>query len=787
MKNIFAVFIIFLAETIPVFGQLNTELVSKFSYDHDLNDVWGWTAPDSIEYALVGTVQGVSIISLKNPAQPTQVAFVPGMFSIWRDLKTFGHYAYIVADQPGSTDGLLIIDLSQLPEKVTYSNWRPQLTGLGTLQRCHNLYIDEDGFCYLAGCNLNAGGVIIFDVQTEDGTPKFVGPGPAVYSHDVFAKDGLMFSSEIYAGQLGIYDVTDKNNIQKKGAASTPFRFTHNSWVNETGQFVYTTDEKGNAPIAGYDISNLAEIRETDQFRPLSTLNQGVIPHNVHVKDDFLHISYYTDGGVIVDASDPENLVEVANYDTEKEMLNGFFGAWGMYPFFKSGLVLISDISNGLFVVKPQLKRAARLAGIIREEGSGSALFGVKVKITGKLETDETDFSGNYKIGIASSGTYEVVYQKPGYADEKIQVEFKNGETQVRNVFLKKLNSFSIQGVVKDAQNGSVVEGVKVEIRNLETSFNAVTNSSGSFSIPAVFENQFEILAGKWGFQTKIDSLNVNGNIQLTIELNKGYADNFELDLGWTSSHDPLTTAGFWERGIPVGTDFNGQFSNPGMDSPNDEGDFCFVTGNKGGAAGDDDVDGGFVYLKSPWIDLKNYNQPVLNADIWFLNGGGSTFPNDTLKIYGQTENQLVLIYQHTASASQWITIEVQIPTILKSNPFQLVAVTGDPPPFGHLVEAGLDALSISESTINSISDLELLDLSWQFYPNPASDNIIVEIESQDYALEIIHPTGKIVMRTAIASNSVSISHLSPGIYFLTIWDRVLQRRSMPKLLSIAR
>jgi len=184
---------------------------------------------------------------------------------------------------------------------------------------------------------------------------------------------------------------------------------------------------------------------------------------------------------------------------------------------------------------------------------------------------------------------------------------------------------------------------------------------------------------------------------------------------------------------------------------------------------------------------LKDYNQPLLNADIWFLNGGGSTLPNDTFKIYGQTENQLILIYQHAASDSQWKTISVAIPAVLKSNPFQLVAVTGDPPPFGHLVEAGLDALFITESTINSISDLELLDLSWQFYPNPASDNIIIEIQSQDYDLEIIHPSGKIVMRTSTASNLVSIGQLSPGIYFLRIWDKATQRRSLPKLLSIAR
>ena len=46
-----------------------------------------------------------------------------------------------------------------------------------------------------------------------------------------------------------------------------------------------------------------SDIKELDQFRPLATLGDGVVPHNVHVFNDYLIISYYTDGVLIVDGS----------------------------------------------------------------------------------------------------------------------------------------------------------------------------------------------------------------------------------------------------------------------------------------------------------------------------------------------------------------------------------------------------------------------------------------------------------------------------------------------------
>ncbi|RME02759.1 MAG: hypothetical protein D6816_10870, partial [Bacteroidetes bacterium] len=78
-------------------GQVqNITLKGHLSFDSKANDIWGYTAPDGTEYALVGLRSGVSIVSLADPANPTEVAFIEGEESIWRDLRTRGHYCYVV-------------------------------------------------------------------------------------------------------------------------------------------------------------------------------------------------------------------------------------------------------------------------------------------------------------------------------------------------------------------------------------------------------------------------------------------------------------------------------------------------------------------------------------------------------------------------------------------------------------------------------------------------------------------------------------------------------------------
>jgi hypothetical protein len=68
-----------------------------------------------------------------------------------------------------------------------------------------------------------------------------------------------------------------------------------------------------------------------------------------------------------------------------------------------------------------------------------------------------------------------------------------------------------------------------------------------------------------------------------------------------------------WERGEPIGTGFGNTISNPDEDIPNDVGDFCYVTGNGGGDAGNDDVDDGSTILTSPLMDLTGMENPTMN------------------------------------------------------------------------------------------------------------------------------------------------------------------------------
>jgi choice-of-anchor B domain-containing protein len=420
-------------------AQLNTELVAHFPYSQNANDIWGWVSEDGTEYALVGLRNGISIVSLANPNQPVEVAYIPGPNSIWRDLKTWGDYAYVTHDNTRDEPiGVHIINLSFLPDSVVVTNWMPDLENLGRLSRCHNLYIDEFGVAYFSGCDVNNGGIIFADVATEPGQPKYLGKASSRYSHDAYAKDNLLFSSDIYDGNLTIFDVSDKSNPILLASQRTPFAFTHNAWATPDNKYVFTTDERANAPVTAYDISDLENIQLLDEFRPQATLNQGVIPHNVHVIDNYLAISHYTDGLVIVDASYPKILVEVANYDTFTGQSGGFNGAWGAYPFLPSGLVLVTDITNGLFVVRPQYKRASFLEGKVTDAITGEVIANVRIFIKKEeTQTISTNLKGEFSTGFEAEGNYTVTFIAEGYISQTVQVVLESGNIKILNIALE--------------------------------------------------------------------------------------------------------------------------------------------------------------------------------------------------------------------------------------------------------------------------------------------------------------------------------------------------------------
>ncbi len=147
------------------------ELLGHLPYSQDLSDVWGYVDEEGNEYALVGTYNGLSVVNVTDPANPTEVFFGSGPGSIWRDLKTWGDYAYVSNE---SAEGIYIVDLSPLPNDpiVSTSNFTGSSYNFSSV---HNIYIDEFGKLYIFGANNGAGGAIICDLTDDPMNPVELG------------------------------------------------------------------------------------------------------------------------------------------------------------------------------------------------------------------------------------------------------------------------------------------------------------------------------------------------------------------------------------------------------------------------------------------------------------------------------------------------------------------------------------------------------------------------------------------------------------------------------------
>ena len=778
MKSLLAI-IIYCCSISFVAAQLNMSLIGELDYQNRVNDTWGYAAPGGTEYAFVGTQTGLSIVSLADPANPEELFFIAGDTTTWRDIKTWGTTAYSVCD--ACEDGLLVIDLSDLPNTAPYFFWT-DVPG-EPFEAAHNIFIDEFGYGYLAGTSAEDGQTIYIDCFTTPGMPQFVAFGPDPYAHDIYVRDNLMYASEISDGVFSIYDVSDKSNNILLGSQETPSAFTHNAWLSDDGNTLFTTDERASASTTSYDVSDFDDIELLDRFFSESSIGMGTIPHNVHVLNDYLVISHYTDGCVIVDAQYPDNLVEVGHYDTYLPDNTGFFGAWGAYPFLPSGNILISDRQTGLYVVKPEYKRASYLEGKITDSVTGASVSGATVTI---LDSDRSTISngfGDYKTGIAESGVFDVFVRVIYYEEKTVQATFQNGEITILDIELDALIPFTATGRIINVNSNNGVVFATVELSSPFYNYETMTNSEGFFSIENVYPGEYEIAAGRWSYKTNLVQRSVNQSEgELSVALERGYEDNFLLDLGWVIGGNP--EKGDWIRAVSEGAYLIGStvsaYLSPDLDVPEDKGNYCMLTGN-GGEVNSASLQG-LTRMSSPAIDMTGWNDPQVSFYQWFASFEGailgSPIAGDAFmdfKIYNGRDTVLVARFDsNPVEFPEWIFQQYKVLDYIAvtSEMFFIFEATGvNTIDFD---EVAIDFFSAWDGTPDGSQHLHNITqlIAW---PNPFVDGFTLRYDIGALAnaeLFIYDMLGKKVWSEKLLTTKGDLklgAGLAAGVYFVEI------------------
>lgn len=336
------------------------------------SSLWGWTDPDTgHEYAIMGRTTGTSFVDI---TVPNKAMFLGNLkshtgTSTWREMKTYGYYAYIISDQNGA-HGMQIFDMRHLRNPSS----TPQLQEdgwYGGFTNCHDLAINTDtGYAYCVGSNTCSGGLHMMSLANPL-NPQFVGCFAADgYTHDTqcvtyhgpdVAHQGQEICFASNTDTLTIVDVTNKSAPVMISRTSYPgVGYTHQGWLTADQSHFLIDDELDEVnlghPTWTY-IWNLTDL-EAPALLGHYTGPTMATDHNQYIRNGYSYQANYRAGLRILDISGvaSANLSEVAYFDIYPSSdSNGFNGAWNNYPFFASGSVIISGMDSGLFVVHPNL------------------------------------------------------------------------------------------------------------------------------------------------------------------------------------------------------------------------------------------------------------------------------------------------------------------------------------------------------------------------------------------------------------------------------------------------
>jgi choice-of-anchor B domain-containing protein len=304
------------------------------------------------EYGLIGSTLGAHIFDVTDAQNIFPVITIPaasqGSSVVNRDYDFYNGYLYMVGDQAGAR--FQIADVSFLPDSAPIVYDSDSL-----FSRAHTITVDAPTARLYANGGTHE--MNIYDISNPAQPTLLLNCtslpvwSTIQYVHDCYAQNDTVYC---HAAQRGLFvmDFTDIQNPQLLGSVTQyPQQgYNHSGWLHKGGILYAQADENHGFDVKLFNVSDLSDITFID------TIGSGIsedysVPHNLVWRDDFLYVSYYHDGLIIYNVSNPQNIFISGFYDTcILPDTSNYRGNWGVYPLLPSGKILASDMQNGFYV-----------------------------------------------------------------------------------------------------------------------------------------------------------------------------------------------------------------------------------------------------------------------------------------------------------------------------------------------------------------------------------------------------------------------------------------------------
>lgn len=360
-----------------------------------VNDIESWWDEDHEQaYLLEGCFNGTAFLKVLPGGKMLYMGKLPtqSVVSLWRDIKVLGNTMYVVSEAP--EHGMQVFNLEALREwspSDGIGSWAPD-TVLAIPATAHNLAVNAAANQVIQlGASGMSSGAVVLDC-TDPAVPVISGVAAEWGTfHDAHALhyDGpdlehqgkdLLFAAGNQ--KLWILDVSDPTDITEIAHATYPSPvFAHQVWVSESHDHAFMGDELDESSSGSgtrtlvFDLTDLDAPVLEETYHSTATATD----HNQYTHGEWLFQSNYRAGLRVLSDAWPASpaLVERGFFDPDPASdAPGFHGAWSHVILEELGLVAMSHIEQGVWMLRPEFVQLSNVSIIgCNAQGEGDPGF----------------------------------------------------------------------------------------------------------------------------------------------------------------------------------------------------------------------------------------------------------------------------------------------------------------------------------------------------------------------------------------------------------------------------